>query len=981
MADAVIDVTVTAGGVIDVNVTNLDTTITGTVVSGAPGATGAIGPTGPNSFINVKDYGAIGDGSTDDTTTLQAALTAGITLGKAVLFPAGTYITDTLSVKYGQTLVGISGATLKLKNGLGNWHPVLSTESYKWSATSPTEDSPILSISGLTIDGNQANQGAYTGYENQQSSGIFLWGTDDNTFGTPRLRTVIDNCVIKNTCGDGVNVWKSIDVVITNSYFWNCFRGGVTMTSGNSVVKIDSITCGGDLWSSYLDFELEGDQAGIVDIANSYFEPLRGNAAAGDGMKFIMQPNSRVTVTNCYLGAGLKQVDGVDSTTRFVFSNCIMRQKDSDVGVRYGNTLFTGCQFVFQAGATQGLSFRGYTATNLNVMIDNCVFELETDRLAAVSPFGTITAASVSGSTLSLTMSTAHGISAPGNFGFSVVYLTGLTPAAYNGAYYVSGVPDTTHLELAAQKTYGALTVGSATAKLVPYMEAIRTDTGESVLNTITVQNSRFGFGFLYGVNQNQGGSLVIRNNTFDSFVMGAFGIENGDSSKVLLASNTYSANARIHFNITAHDTTVPCTLELTMDERVPVTASYIRRIINLDSLIFRGHRTIFDIDPPVNTQVKFPGDIFEKSAFDWGTPNQYLNIDNSYNNNESWRAINPPTADASTGGRPTLTSLDVGTQYFDTTLGVPIWWNGSAWEILVTTSDTQTLTNKTLTSPSITTPTGIVKGDVGLGNVDNTSDVNKPVSTAQATAIALKLAIASNLSDLNNVSTARTNLGLGTLATQSGTFSGTSSGTNTGDQTTVSGNAGTATTLATARTIGTLTGDVTSSGSSFNGSAANTNATVVVKINGVALSGLATGILKNTTTTGVPSIATAGTDFTSPTGTETLTNKRVTKRAPAITQSATPTINTDITDVAHITGLAQAITSMTTNLTGTPVEGDTLRIDITDNGTARAITWGAKFEASTTQALPTTTVISTRMDIGFFWNTVTSKWRCMSIN
>jgi hypothetical protein len=67
-------------------------------------------------------------------------------------------------------------------------------------------------------------------------------------------------------------------------------------------------------------------------------------------------------------------------------------------------------------------------------------------------------------------------------------------------------------------------------------------------------------------------------------------------------------------------------------------------------------------------------------------------------------------------------------------------------------------------------------------------------------------------------------------------------------------------------------------------------------------------------------------------TGTETLTNKRITKRAPAITQSATPTINTDVTDVAHITGLAQAITSFTTNLSGTPVEGDMLRIDITDN-------------------------------------------------
>jgi hypothetical protein len=57
---------------------------------------------------------------------------------------------------------------------------------------------------------------------------------------------------------------------------------------------------------------------------------------------------------------------------------------------------------------------------------------------------------------------------------------------------------------------------------------------------------------------------------------------------------------------------------------------------------------------------------------------------------------------------------------------------------VLVTTTGTQTLTNKTITSP-----VGITKTDVGLGNVDNTTDALKPVSTATQTALDLKLASA----------------------------------------------------------------------------------------------------------------------------------------------------------------------------------------------------------------------------------------------
>jgi len=91
----------------------------------------------------------------------------------------------------------------------------------------------------------------------------------------------------------------------------------------------------------------------------------------------------------------------------------------------------------------------------------------------------------------------------------------------------------------------------------------------------------------------------------------------------------------------------------------------------------------------------------------------------------------------------------------------------------------TKTLTNKTLTTPAITNPTGLDSNDVGLGNVDNTSDATK-----------------------NAASVALTNKTISAAAY---------TGIQTGFAGSVSGNATTATTLQTARTL---------NGTSFNGSA-----------------------------------------------------------------------------------------------------------------------------------------------------------------
>lgn len=91
--------------------------------------------------VNVRTHGAVGDGSTDDTKAVKAALlSAG---GDLVYFPSGTYVLDNLAVATADLLLG-AGATLRHKAG---------STTYMIAFTGP-----YLRIRGGVLDGNKDNQ-------------------------------------------------------------------------------------------------------------------------------------------------------------------------------------------------------------------------------------------------------------------------------------------------------------------------------------------------------------------------------------------------------------------------------------------------------------------------------------------------------------------------------------------------------------------------------------------------------------------------------------------------------------------------------------------------------------------------------------------------------------------------------------------------------------------------------------------------------
>ena len=96
---------------------------------------------------------------------------------------------------------------------------------------------------------------------------------------------------------------------------------------------------------------------------------------------------------------------------------------------------------------------------------------------------------------------------------------------------------------------------------------------------------------------------------------------------------------------------------------------------------------------------------------------------------------------------------------------------------------------------------------------------------------------------------------------------------------------------------------------------------------------------------------------------------------------SATPAINVGSVDQFNITALATAITSMSSGLSGSPVDGQKLLIRIKDNGTARTIAWGASFISSGVAVLPTTTVVNKTHLVGFIYDSAMSDWVCVAVD
>lgn len=185
---------------------------------------------GGDDVLNVRTYGAKGDGVTDDT----AALTAAIATGLPLYFPPGTYLAGPLTVA--QSLFGRGDASIiKAKPGTATTAMLISQNA----AANAT-------ISDLVLDGaNLAQFGIFLAGTNPQQTGLRFERLEIRNFGTsaatPSGLPAGINCQL-----DIARPASKRGIVVHDCYIHDIYGCGVQMSgtgcivSGNVVVNTGS---------------------------------------------------------------------------------------------------------------------------------------------------------------------------------------------------------------------------------------------------------------------------------------------------------------------------------------------------------------------------------------------------------------------------------------------------------------------------------------------------------------------------------------------------------------------------------------------------------------------------------------------------------------------------------------------------------------------------------------------------------------------
>lgn len=233
----------------------------------------------------VADFGAKGDGSTDDTAPIKKAVDQVWSAGGDVIhFPPRTYIVRSIELRENITYEGY-GATLKRpESPQGKWMRTFTAHQYRGAT-----DSPPLVIKGLESDGCLAFQGEYSHYELEQAHLVFL-SADPSLCG--RLTAFVEDVRCREGVADCISVFTNVNASMFNIESRNVFRGGFVLTGGHSMVKLNRLRTFNQLSRAGIDIEVDGEGYGgtlkvEVEMDDLVLENGAYDIAVFDGSRIV----------------------------------------------------------------------------------------------------------------------------------------------------------------------------------------------------------------------------------------------------------------------------------------------------------------------------------------------------------------------------------------------------------------------------------------------------------------------------------------------------------------------------------------------------------------------------------------------------------------------------------------------------------------------------------------------------------------------
>lgn len=315
-------------------------------------------------FYNVKDYAAVGDGTTDDAGAIQAAidLASSTNPGSTVYFPPGTYLVNSeLELKGSCTIWIDQGATVK--RGSSSMQYIFKNFNSSYAPTAYGGRGHIRFTGGGTIDGGALSTGGLTTsvtlvvfaqctdiiVENLTFQNVVDWhGVEFNSTSNGTVR----NCVFQGfkvvTAGRYISEAIQIDLAINSSALPGIGAGAYDNTpcknitiDGNTVRSFGGLKGFGCLTGSHS--WADGFKQTKIRVVNNHCEDLSDymvNATYWDSVVIsnnvcynsnsflqIMLPSSMThDMYNFVVDSNVVQISGTQNDNTAVNSYCVNLQ-------------------------------------------------------------------------------------------------------------------------------------------------------------------------------------------------------------------------------------------------------------------------------------------------------------------------------------------------------------------------------------------------------------------------------------------------------------------------------------------------------------------------------------------------------------------------------------------------------------------------------------------------------------------------------